>query len=552
MTKQDKTKFFWGLENLRSVNLPLTEIRPITILVGQNNLGKSSVLQTFPLIKQSIDNPTIEPINWKGGLVDFGNYETTVRDGNKKNGITFRFAIENFPIQSNALINCSKVLGIDTEGKISYRGKIIFEVHIIPHKNRIIRRITNVELPDHKVKLEVISNIENTSNKVNINGIAVPSAFKNYLFGYPEAHIFSEIVPIHKGEIEDSVPEASEFEKIYIRNIEKILKSNIEEKVSARELRVESLNILAQPCLDKTSLKELEKKACSQLFRKLYGDLRQNTGKPSKLLREIGSYCGLFTSIHAFNQISQFFGKLLERSLYFKPTRAISERSIINENLKSFQISPDGRNLTNFFDSIKSKGLKDFSKWLDNYFNFGISISNGKDHSSLIVESNGKKRNIADSGFGISEVLPLLAQIWWTTYQREEFPSVSSALYNKSLSRHFKQLETYSVISIEQPESHLHPKRQEILADIFVDSIMSQSVRKDETRIKPIYLIETHSASIINRLGELVELKKELADQIQILVFSAKNDKEPDSIDIQEAYFDENGYLHNWPYKFLR
>ena len=108
------------------------------------------------------------------------------------------------------------------------------------------------------------------------------------------------------------------------------------------------------------------------------------------------------------------------------------------------------------------------------------------------------------------------------------------------------------MISIEQPESHLHPKRQEILADIFVDSIMSKSIREDKTRIKPIYLIETHSASIINRLGELVELNKISADKIQILVFSAKNDKEPDSIDIQEAYFDENGYLHNWPYKFLR
>ena len=364
MTKQDNTKFFLGLENLRSVNLPLTEIRPITILVGRNNLGKSSILRTFPLIKQSIDNPTIEPINWKGGLVDFGNYETTVRDGNKKNGITFRFAIENFPIQSNAIINGRKVLGIDTEGKISYRGKIIFEVHIVPYENRIIRRITNVELPDHKVKLEIISNIENTSDKVNINGIVVPSVFKNYFFGYPGAHIFSDIVPIQKGEIEDSVPEATEFEKIFIKNIEQILISNIEKEISARELRLESLNILAHPCLDKAALKELKEKANSQQLRKFYSGLRRIADKPSKLLREIDSYCGLFTSIHAFNQISQFFGVLLVRSLYFKPTRAISERSIINENLKSNQISPDGRNLLNFFDSIKSKGLKDFSKWL--------------------------------------------------------------------------------------------------------------------------------------------------------------------------------------------
>ena len=108
MKNNDKTKLYVGLENLRAVNLPLTEIRPITIFVGRNNLGKSSVLRTFPLIKQSIENPTIEPINWTGGIVDFGNFETTVKEGKTDNGITFRYAVENLPIQSATLSSGKK------------------------------------------------------------------------------------------------------------------------------------------------------------------------------------------------------------------------------------------------------------------------------------------------------------------------------------------------------------------------------------------------------------------------------------------------------------
>ena len=123
MNKNDKTKLYFGLENLRAVNLSLTEIRPITILVGRNNLGKSSVLRTFPLIKQSIDNPTIEPINWKGGIVDFGNFETTVKEGKIKNGITFRFAVENFQFRIPLSYPAKKQLVLKLRTKLRSMAK---------------------------------------------------------------------------------------------------------------------------------------------------------------------------------------------------------------------------------------------------------------------------------------------------------------------------------------------------------------------------------------------------------------------------------------------
>ena len=40
--KEKQLKVMYGTENLRSINLPLTELRPVTVLVGKNHVGKST------------------------------------------------------------------------------------------------------------------------------------------------------------------------------------------------------------------------------------------------------------------------------------------------------------------------------------------------------------------------------------------------------------------------------------------------------------------------------------------------------------------------------
>jgi hypothetical protein len=51
------------------------QIRPITILVGRNNSGKSSLTRFFPLLKQSIQARSNAPLLWFGPFVDFGSFE---------------------------------------------------------------------------------------------------------------------------------------------------------------------------------------------------------------------------------------------------------------------------------------------------------------------------------------------------------------------------------------------------------------------------------------------------------------------------------------------
>lgn len=75
-----------GVRNLRSFGAEkeIVPVRPVNILVGKNSCGKSTFLRTYPLLRQSIEGDTRTPILWYagyGGYVDFGDFKTSVRDG---------------------------------------------------------------------------------------------------------------------------------------------------------------------------------------------------------------------------------------------------------------------------------------------------------------------------------------------------------------------------------------------------------------------------------------------------------------------------------------
>lgn len=71
------------IQNLRSlVDTGDIELKPLTILVGRNSVGKSTFARTFPLIRQSCEAQKKSPVLWYGRLVDFGDFTTAV---NKKN-----------------------------------------------------------------------------------------------------------------------------------------------------------------------------------------------------------------------------------------------------------------------------------------------------------------------------------------------------------------------------------------------------------------------------------------------------------------------------------
>lgn len=121
--------------------------------------------------------------------------------------------------------------------------------------------------------------------------------------------------------------------------------------------------------------------------------------------------------------------------------------------------------------------------------------------------------SLADVGFGIGQVLPILVADL--------------------------QLPKEGTLAISQPEIHLHPSVQADLADYFVN----RALRKDFR-----YIIETHSEYFINRLRLLVSKGKIAPKDISILYLSSDGNR----ISSHEIVFNPDGRIEGAPKDFFQ
>lgn len=120
--------------------------------------------------------------------------------------------------------------------------------------------------------------------------------------------------------------------------------------------------------------------------------------------------------------------------------------------------------------------------------------------------------NIADIGFGASQTLPIIIESFYA-------PSDS-------------------VILIEQPEIHLHPKAQSILGDLFIKAT------KENNRT---FIVETHSEHMLSRVRRRIAENKINASDIAIYYFKPT----PEGTKIQRVTLNDQGQYESFPEGFF-
>lgn len=125
--------------------------------------------------------------------------------------------------------------------------------------------------------------------------------------------------------------------------------------------------------------------------------------------------------------------------------------------------------------------------------------------------------NLADSGFGLSQVLPVIVAGYYTS------PGAS--------------------IILEQPEIHLHPSLQSRLADLFIALAVPERGPGEAKQI----IVETHSDHLIRRLCRRIAEGRVNPDQIAVFWF------EPSASGtvIRQLSLNEKGQIEYWPKGFL-
>ncbi len=190
--------------------------------------------------------------------------------------------------------------------------------------------------------------------------------------------------------------------------------------------------------------------------------------------------------------------KLFAESIFsLAPIRSKPQRAY--NPVKEFS-SPEGNEIPVLLSNLKREKIRDWKNIHKNLIDFGkvsglfsdIKVRNlgtKGDPFQLQFKVRGIESNIIDTGYGLSQILPLLVRLF-----------ISNVQTRYPLKRGTRFL-------LQQPEVHLHPEAQAELASLFVKSAKTNNS----------FLIETHSDYILDRTR--VEIRKgEIApDQVSII-----------------------------------
>ena len=523
------------IKNFRSLkDTGLQKLSPITILVGENSSGKSTFLRAFPLIKQSISKRTSGPILWAGDVddyVDFGSFEETVtNDGSDSITFSFSFNINEFdgarvyysydelgnkvPVR-NSIQNVIYEMTICSSNVKDYVSKLVLTIN----RTQVYFDLEKMTISTNGGLVFQQNNERTSSLNVELNNGMRLRSYSAYsrAFGFmlPDiGGLFERIANCISGN-ENDARDWYDFRQIVC-------------DVGAELINKGELLPLSE---------RKDNRRYASAYIKLHDyliDVIQNDNHS----RELEEICKLLYIYRFFNStIDEFIYEYFKQVHYIAPLRATAERYYRLRNLAVDEVDYQGKNLPVFINSLAPKQLKMFQSWTNEHFGFSVSTDKSKGHLSLQIQLSGsdKKINLSDTGFGYSQVLPIITQLW----------ELSSQKKNNTQRRAGVTQTIPLVIAIEQPELHLHPAVQAKLAKAFIACI--DLARKNRFELQ--LLIETHSETIVNYFGRAIARGMLKPEDVSVIMFE-KNVVENVTA-VKNSSYDRDGFLLNWPYGFF-
>ncbi len=230
------------------------------------------------------------------------------------------------------------------------------------------------------------------------------------------------------------------------------------------------------------------------------------------------------TWMRTWASIRNSIDELRRNIVYLGPLRDMSTQVVTRETDASVFSDHAGSNT--IFDLVDSEELTSaVGGWLDRlgirYVPKILRLTSdegeipGTNVDALVLEEreSGLKLGIRDVGFGVSQVLPV----------------VTAALGKRD-----------SVIMIEQPEIHLHPRLQAELAELITQSA---STRGNQ------FILETHSEHLLLRIRRLIRRGTIPTELVSILYVDPRIDGTADVIEIDLG--DDGEFLDEWPDGFF-
>jgi hypothetical protein len=515
------------------------EIKPISLLVGANSSGKSTFLRVFPLLRQSYEMRTLGGLVLNEGDVNFGFFhEALHNDADPPElKLEFGFALRHGYFQGRPWNNYL-IEPVEISCELTY-----------------VQRAQDLRYPrlrTVKLKLTTGTSVDMLSITAEDDGVVSEFRVNGFLSNGEETKplrlligrglVPQLVVALAKEDGIDGALEveggSSPFDKRLIADTSAFFHGK-----TARETRLASFeNILIG-----SPEKMLE-------FMRHHG-VSTWRDRVSSWTLESPAFCNVRNLVLAkrmndiLESVNVYVTQLAKSVYYFQPVRASAERDYLSRDVSVTSVNSTGLNVAMVLASLSSQDQAKFRDWMRQYFDFEVfpkSVGDGARVSLRMKDiKSGTEFNLADTGFGFSQMLPFLVQVWSLIEgrgpQQRRYQPFAFRFHNSAVPLSF-------IVAIEQPELHLHPALQARLADLIV--AMANLSRKQEIPIR--FVLETHSQAIIERIGQLVESRILNSNDVQVILFELDRTKPSRNVSkVRTTSFDAQGVLVDWPFGFL-
>lgn len=522
---------------------------PITLIFGENSAGKSTILQSLNLLKQTRESREADvPLLLRGGneIVDLGSFQELLfdhdlkralsvrvevavdrrnpfRSSYRKNKITIEFSFKRSPTQREVLLEQIGIYGMGSseciakfqplgplEKSSEFSRRVGFYGNRLLHTSRSFSssKITSLKCVDLTKETEYW---EQEFKWCKNNEGQIRSRLEER-----KSHLERSLERQVDEDMEDDEQEYSNEESDRLqRGID----------VLSADLKFFFSNFDLESYIFKRQQEEMDTVMDVQGFLPIQTRSRERNTIITRARSLFNQQSDdIVFNVQEFVMLaSRALERVLEALFPMGPFRRPPERWYIFRGTTPQDVGYRGELLPDLL--LRRHGLiEETNKWLNQLeIGYKLKVESVGDRSRDLFEvrlidtrREGKKDidvALPDVGFGISQLLPFVVQ----------------SLVSKG-----------QIISIEQPEVHVHPRLQADLGDLLVEAIKPKRGNQ--------FIIETHSEHLVLRLQRRIYEKKIKPEDVSVIYVS----RGPEGAEARRLHLDEEGdFIDEWPDGFF-
>lgn len=510
------------IKNIRSiVDSGEIQLSRINLLLGKNSSGKSSILRLFPMLKESAKHELRGPILWFDENYDFGDFANTLsrHAQGEKDAISMKFAWRASNKVSGRLFYASRHILADYLPQEGENYSVELVIGSSGTGDEAIFKRISIKSDNIDVVFENIPKGDHLT--LTINGREIGQGI--FEWNYSSTGILPSISPLQKFNPFEIIKSA--LANIY----------GADNLVDNEYYPVSGMKKLSDDDAWTFIKNAFLKKKTKTLTKKIIASDDYKAAIDAALWMNVG-----WLLHYLDDELSEYF----KHTYYITPLRYNYVRYMRNRDLAVEYVESTGKNVMEYIESLKKTERDSYIAFLKQTLEIEVEVR-GKSNKSIYVKmKDGEVDNIVDVGYGYSQVLPIATTLWDRAYKTGRTGEENT-------------------IVIEQPEVHLHPAMQKKLARLFVAAIKLSESRKKKLTL----IVETHSQSLVNRLGKYVqnndvqlipELEEFYRDTSESDVKIPKEDvaiylfdKKHGVTTITKTKYDNSGRIEQWPLGFL-